>query len=245
MRHSSGWVFLSDTLLLWLFYKFGIIHIMKKYNYAFLRRWLQEGIGGRDWRGTSNNGYKVDRVWAVVMIATVVLLVIFHLFGIKLYVSKSPEQTATSSNNIYYSKNTAIKISTSTYVVQEPAYLVGSGTEIYEITGYYHKYDVQYYPPDYDPHYDKDFPKTFTCNGFIVTGGSQQFITAYNRLAGQINGKTIISLDNINPNRDPEFPREAIYISTIDKQITIQLDVFPLPERGVIPCDSYGIHFVK
>jgi len=130
---------------------------------------------------------------------------------------------------------------------KEPApnpldYIIGTGTQTYMLTGYYTEHDVKYYGEDYDP--SRDQPRTYTCKSFVVTGGSQDFIDAYNKQIPKINGGTVVnfSFDDLYDSA-PGFLK-TLLDSNENNQLSLKIKVDPLPERDSLPCEYFGIHFI-
>lgn len=136
--------------------------------------------------------------------------------------------------------------------VQGPR-LIGTGKETYTLTGYYHEYEQEFYPLDYDV--QNLPPSTIACHGFVVTSGNQDFIDAYktqiNRLE-KTSGSIVINLNDMLIGNPPV--KILATTSTLSAKITessptkpIDLDfmVRPFPERDTNPCDSHGIYIVS
>ena len=138
---------------------------------------------------------------------------------------------STASSTIIYDEN-----------YYHDKYLVGTGKEIYTLTGYYHEYAATFFPMDYEPSHDKDYPTFYTCKGFAVTAATNGFIEAYNKRVPLKDGKTVISLNYINPRELPDFP-QAIFSSTPENQITFKVTSDELPERDANPCELGAIHY--
>lgn len=129
--------------------------------------------------------------------------------------------------------------------------LIGTGKEIYTLTGYYHEYKREFY------FLDDTVPSEITCHGFVVTKGDQGFIDAYKtkiKMLQKMDENIVINFDDMtigNPPvsisvLDPSSPFSSkIYQSSFDKQIDLKFMVHSFPERDTNPCDSYGIYLIK
>ncbi len=134
-------------------------------------------------------------------------------------------------------------------IVQGPR-LIGTGNEVYTVTGYYQEYEKGYYRFD-----DENLYAT-TCHGFVATGGNQDFIDAYKseiKTVEEIGGNVVIDIDRMHvpsypgPNNVLEIEplSSKIKESTIENQISLNFKVWPFPERDANPCDSHGIYIVE
>ncbi len=166
--------------------------------------------------------------------------------------SLSIDRTATTSNNSGCPSDlmpvSMVRIGSNPEIlcVHEPPpnplnYLIGTGTQIYSLTGYYIEYNQTYYGEDFDP--TQNQPRVYACKGFVVTGGSQDFIDAYNKRIPKIDNKTIVNFSSDDLHGfTPDF-NNLLSSSNENHQLYLKIKVGMLPERDTEPCEYWGIHF--
>ncbi len=173
-----------------------------------------------------------------------------------IYIFSTHHQNQTTPSNKFYCPpgltpfivNTAgspQKISCS----QEPPpndgldYLIGTGTQIYTLIGYYTEHDVHYYGEDYDP--TRDQVRIFTCKSFVVTSGNQDFINAYNKRVPQIDNRTIINFSGSDIYDFKSSFLTTLLNSNENNQLSLKIKVGELPGRGALPCEYWGVNFLQ
>lgn len=186
----------------------------------------------------------------------IILILLIIALVVVIYVSKfisiqKPEDIIIDEGDPFSAPDIELS-TTSTNTDAESPRLIGSGIETYNLKGYYYPYESKFYPLDYDSDRDVEYPKIFQCKGFLVTEGDKEFIDAYKREIKSkkvINDQIVLNLNHMILTPDPNYPiphiPQKISSSTINNQIEINVKVSPFPERGVLPCDSYGLYIAE
>lgn len=115
----------------------------------------------------------------------------------------------------------------------------GTGEEIFTLTGYFKQYEEAFYGIDFDP--NRDLAKLIKCDGFVVTGGSEDFIKAYSeKYIYLVDGYPVIPLRRVQLRKGYKYydlPSE-IYSSTPENPYTFNMKLRPLPGRDRNPCED-------